>query len=310
MPRRVPRLVSRALSSATWRLTGDSRSCARTSKRTVSCSTCADPSELRNLASERASDVERLRSRNRPFRCHHPAHRSARDGPWCGISRSPGAGEIGVLGVGPELVPLLADSRVPVRAAAARALGELQYFPALSMLERLREIDWIPWCAPKPRSLPCSWEASKQRQSVVALLSANSERRRRALNSVPSCAAQHLRLARKAHPEALPALSELARDETAPEAERMRAVVALGESHAATALEVLNRCSPKCDFVNTSPSPGKNRWAACAQRTGQTVGGRALRAGSARGGSRLGGAQRPQDSAFGVALFGHGKLGS
>ncbi len=198
----------------------------------------ADPGELRNLAAERPQEVERLRSEIDRFVSTIPRTEALAVANGIGLPEALARAKLGVAGVGPDLVPLLADSREPVRAAAARALGELPFAPATPTLERLRTSDPAPEVRAEAAIAVLLLGSAEAVPDVSALLSAPASSDGGAL---PSSVARRAALALADHgqPEALSVLAELALDDRESEADRARAIAALGASRARAALDPL-----------------------------------------------------------------------
>jgi arylsulfatase A-like enzyme len=101
----------------------------------------ADPHERADIAQARADDAERLRAELDAFVASIPrleALAMQGGGAWpAALARA----RLGDASAAPELVPLLSATRADVRAAAARALGELGANGALNVLSTLRERD-------------------------------------------------------------------------------------------------------------------------------------------------------------------------
>lgn len=183
----------------------------------------SDPGERRNLAEKRANDVARLRGAIDAFFASIPRAEALafRDG--AGFPEALARAKLGAPGVGPEVVPLLGDPRAAVRAAAARVLGELQVASALPMLDRARSQDSDPEVRAEAAIAALALGADAAADQVVTLLAAaeDEEQASRARRAA-------LALARVARAEALPQLAQLALDDKAQEAERLRAIAGLG----------------------------------------------------------------------------------
>jgi hypothetical protein len=101
----------------------------------------ADPRERADLAEARSGDVERLRDELHAFVASIPrleALAMQGGGAWPDALARARLGDASAV---PELVPLLSATRADVRAAAARALGELNASSARNVLSTLRERD-------------------------------------------------------------------------------------------------------------------------------------------------------------------------
>ncbi len=102
-----------------------------------------DPSERRNIAPQDTGMVARMQASLREFTRSIPeveALALASDEGWPPALAEAALGQ----GQGEALMSLLADSRPPVRAATARALGQLAYGPAAPTLLRLADSDDAP----------------------------------------------------------------------------------------------------------------------------------------------------------------------
>jgi hypothetical protein len=132
---------------------------------------------------------------------------------------------LGAPGAGPDVIPLLLDARAAVRAAAARALGQLNVASALPMLDRLRQSDAEDAVRAEAAISALALGADAAATEVVALLV--RDQKDPEIKLLVRRAA--LALTRLGRLEALAALSELALDTSAEEGERLRAIAALGE---------------------------------------------------------------------------------
>lgn len=176
-----------------------------------------DPGELRDVARERAGDVARLHAGLRRFLASVPeveAMALEGDAAWpSALARA----ALGDVGAAEDLVPLLRARRPPVRAAAARALGELEHLPAKPALARLwddEDGDVRAEAAIASLVLGDDDAATAARGA----LDGHEERARRAA----------LALAHRGDAAGVEALRRLAVDDEADEADRVAAIRALG----------------------------------------------------------------------------------
>jgi arylsulfatase A-like enzyme/HEAT repeat protein len=100
-----------------------------------------DPGERRDLAEERGREVAALRGELASFVASLPRHEAlamSGGGAWPdALARA----RLGDASAAPELVPLLSSPRADVRAAAARAVGELEFSSARNVLSRMYQRD-------------------------------------------------------------------------------------------------------------------------------------------------------------------------
>jgi arylsulfatase A-like enzyme len=100
-----------------------------------------DPGERRDLAQERGREVAALRGQLASFVASLPrleALAMSGGGAWPeALARA----RLRDASAAPELVPLLSSGRADVRAAAARAVGELGFAPARNVLSRMSQQD-------------------------------------------------------------------------------------------------------------------------------------------------------------------------
>jgi hypothetical protein len=184
----------------------------------------ADPSERRNLATDRPADVARLRAELDGFFAAIPRAEALGVADGIRFPEPLARAKLGAPGAGPDVIPLLADARAPVRAASARVLGELHVASALTMLDRLRDHDPDPTVRAEAAIAALTLGTHGAAGSVMGLLDdANEEPE--ALDRARRAA---LALGRLRRVEAEPVLAKLALDERAQESERERAVEALG----------------------------------------------------------------------------------
>jgi hypothetical protein len=202
----------------------------------------ADPAEQHNLAEQRPGDVQRMRAAMEGFFASIPQREALAMAQGVGFPEALARAQLGVVSAAPELLPLLADERASIRAAAARSLGQLAYAPALPLLERLRQDDPDSEVRAEAAVAALTLGSHEAVSAVVALLQAggsgappDGEARARTRRAA-------LALARAKQPAALPALAHLAEDEGAAEAERLQAVqaiAALGEPSSVAVLTPL-----------------------------------------------------------------------
>jgi arylsulfatase A-like enzyme len=196
-----------------------------------------DPSEQKNLALERPQDVARLRSALTDFLSSIPRTEALTVTDGVGFPAALARAKLGAPGAGADVVPLLADPRPAIRAAAARALGELSVHAALPMLARLRESDGEAEVRAEAAIAALSLGDDGAADEVSALLG-DTRRDDFGLSRASRAA---LALARLQRPEALPALSELVLDHGAQEADRIRGIEALGTLGARKGVDALVR---------------------------------------------------------------------
>ncbi|MFT3922533.1 MAG: sulfatase-like hydrolase/transferase [Myxococcales bacterium] len=197
-----------------------------------------DPPELKNEAPDRPLDVERLRGEIDRFVSTIPRTEALAVANGVGFPEALARAKLGVTGVGPELVPLLADARPAVRAAAARGLGELHFLPALPMLVRLGNDD-ADLGVRAEAAISALQLGSREASSAVLSLLVPTPAHEASAAQRDLVRRAALALAQQAHPEALPALGELALDESAAEGDRVRAIAALGDSRSPQAVDSL-----------------------------------------------------------------------
>jgi HEAT repeat protein len=195
----------------------------------------ADPREQKNLAAARPKDAERLRAELDAFLSTIPRVEAMAVSDGVGFPEALARAKLGAPGAGPDVVPLLGDPRAPVRAAAARALGELSVRAALPMLARVRvdDADENVRAEASIASLLLGDDAASD--AVIPLLARTAPDPQ----GMSVAARAALALARLERVEALPVLSSLALDETAQEADRLRAIAALGQVGTKAALPPL-----------------------------------------------------------------------
>ena len=184
-----------------------------------------DPKEQHNLTTEQPALVASLRRELYSFLSSIARREALAVDNGVGFPEQLVRARLFAPGAGPDLVPLLADPRLSVRAASARILGELGISEAVSELSRLLRDD------------P---ESSVRDEAAVALLLLGQQVAKDAVVQLlarPEHADDGLSLRRRAalalaphkEPRAAVVLSELALDEAAQEADRLRAVEALGQ---------------------------------------------------------------------------------
>jgi arylsulfatase A-like enzyme len=186
----------------------------------------ADPGEQQNLATQRVDLVERMRGELFAFLGSIAQREVMAVRDHVAFPEPLVRARLFAPGAGPDLLPLLSDARPAVRAAAARSLGELRVSSALPVLERLRSAD-PDRDVRAEAAIAALWLGGGALDDVTPLLQA----------SVPVPGADDglarprraaLALAKLRAPAALPVLAELAVDASAQEADRLRAVEALG----------------------------------------------------------------------------------
>jgi arylsulfatase A-like enzyme/HEAT repeat protein len=186
----------------------------------------ADPGEQQNLATQRVDLVERMRGELFAFLGSIAQREVMAVRDHVAFPEPLVRARLFAPGAGPDLLPLLSDARPAVRAAAARSLGELGVSSALPVLERLRSGDPDREVRAEA-AIAALWLGGATLDDVTPLLRA----------SVPAAGVDDglarprraaLALATLRAPAALPVLAELAGDASAQEADRLRAVEALG----------------------------------------------------------------------------------
>jgi hypothetical protein len=194
-----------------------------------------DPREQKNLAAARPRDAERLRGELDAFLSTIPRVEAMAVSDGVGFPEALARAKLGAPGAGPEVVPLLGDARAPVRLAAARALGELAVKSALPMLTRVRDNDPDAGVRAEAAIAALTLGDDAAADGVVPLLASKEGDDQ----GVPLAGRAALALARLQRPEALPVLSTLALDESAQEADRLRAIAAIGHIGSKAALPPL-----------------------------------------------------------------------
>jgi arylsulfatase A-like enzyme len=184
----------------------------------------SDPLEQTNLATERTADAQRLRGELGAFLSSIPKIEIMALSEGVGFPAALARAQLRAPGAGPDVVPLLGDPRPSIRAAAARALGELDVRSALPLLTRARSDDSEPTVRAEAAIASLLLGDDAAAEAVVPLLGD-------AEASAPGLARDRraaLALSRLKRSEALPALSALALDADAQEGDRLRAIAALG----------------------------------------------------------------------------------
>jgi arylsulfatase A-like enzyme len=196
-----------------------------------------DPRERRDIAQERPEQVAALRAELNDFMASIPRVEALAlrgGGAWPdALARA----RLGDASAAPELVPLLDAARADVRAAAARAAGELSAKLALAALSRMRETDPDP--AAKAEAAIAALRLGDTRASaqVAALLPADSAQAPAADLMLARRAA--LALAERGDAAGVAILLAAARDQALDEAQRLQAIRALGGAGGADATEGL-----------------------------------------------------------------------
>ncbi len=180
-----------------------------------------DPGEVRNLAAAEPARLRRLQGAIAAFVASIPQAEAMQVGRGAWPEALARAG-LGDASAAPELLPLLGDERAEVRAAAARALGELGYGAARPTLARLRTADPDAQVRAEAAIAGLLLGDEEARGPVAALLGESGERRERAA----------LALGDAGDRRAVDVLRALVEDTAAEESRRTAAVAALGRLRA------------------------------------------------------------------------------
>lgn len=191
-----------------------------------------DPGERASVAADHPEVVERLRSALGAFIGEIPRIEAMAMGRGVGWPAVLARAELGDPTVGPAVVPLLGDRRAPVRAAAARAIGDLAHAPAAPTVSRMRQHDEDAAVRAEAAiaALRLGDEAATGDVRAVAVEPGDSiDRSRRAA----------LALSHVGDAAGVPTLLSLAADEAASEREREAAIEALGRLGSREAVDPL-----------------------------------------------------------------------
>jgi arylsulfatase A-like enzyme/HEAT repeat protein len=196
----------------------------------------ADPREQQNLVTQRSELVERMRGELFEFLGSIAQREVMAVQGHVAFPEPLVRARLRAPGAGPDVLPLLADPRPVVRAAAARSLGELGITSALPALERLRGAD-AEASVRAEAAIAALWLGGDSADAVIPLLREDGRTTADDGLSLPRRAA--LALAKLRVPDALPVLAQLVRDTSAQETERLRAVQALRAVGGAAAVQAL-----------------------------------------------------------------------
>ncbi len=180
-----------------------------------------DATESRNIAATEPERLRRLEGAIAAFVVSIPRVEAMEVG-QAAWPEALARAKLGDRTVGPELLPLLGDSRPEVRAAAARAVGELTFAPARATLARLRDTDPDDEVRAEAAIAGLALGDEDAVETVALLAGAGDDRGRRAA----------LVLAAVGDRRAVPVLEAVLADTAAEEAQRVAAVEGLGRLRA------------------------------------------------------------------------------
>ncbi len=198
----------------------------------------SDPRETRDVLDERETDAARLRAGLDAFLSSIPKVEVIAVGQGVAWPEALARAKLRAPSAGPDVIPLLGDDRPSVRAAAARALGELEVRAAAPALERVRAHDEDPSVRAEANIAALLVGSEAALPEVLALLGDETAPEGPGLSVSQRAALAAARLGRV---EAVPVLASLlsGAKEGVEEGELLRAIEALGRVGAAEGAEVL-----------------------------------------------------------------------